>query len=85
MRGCVIRRIILILRSLRVGKTKDSAGRATMLCVTLTRYSPHASLARFRTRTARSSPSPSPTTSTYVCVGACTNGSNTLVLFGQKA
>jgi hypothetical protein len=35
---------------LQAGKTNNSVGHATMLCVNITQYSPYASLSHFRTK-----------------------------------
>jgi hypothetical protein len=47
---------------LQAGETKNLAGSETYACVSPSRYSPYASLARFRTKLTSSSPSLSPAT-----------------------
>ena len=49
---------------LQAGETNNSAGRAYYACDSSTRYSPYASLTRFRTILTRSTPSLSPATNT---------------------
>ena len=61
---CVISEYACFSGSWQVGETKISAGGVSFACVNPTRYSPHASLACFRTRPSRSSPELTPATRT---------------------
>ena len=63
--------------SWQVGETKISAGGVSYACVNPTRYSPHASLARFRTRPTRSSPKLTPATRTQDSGSTVSPGSST--------
>jgi len=64
--------------SWQVGETKISAGGVSYACVNPTRYSPHASLACFRTRPTRSSPELTPATRTQYSGSTVSPGSSAL-------
>ena len=74
---CVISEYACFSGSWQVGETKISAGGVSYACVNPTRYSPHASLACFRTRPTRSSPELTPATHTQDSGPTVSPGSST--------